>query len=37
VAGTQRRTFLAYAGGAPAYRKRCYEVAAKGDEGFALA
>jgi cyclohexanone monooxygenase len=37
VAGKQRRTFLAYAGGAPAYRKRCDEVAAKDYEGFALA
>ena len=37
VPGKQTRTFLAYAGGAPAYRKRCDEVAAKGYEGFALA
>jgi len=37
VAGKQRRTFLAYAGGAPAHRKRCDEVAAMGCEGFALA
>jgi hypothetical protein len=37
VAGKQPRTFLAYADGAPAYRKRCDEVAAMGYEGFALA
>ena len=36
VPGKETRTFLAYAGGAPAYRKRCDEVAAKGYEGFAL-
>ena len=36
VAGKQPRTFLAYAGGAPAYRTRCDEVAAMGYEGFAL-
>ena len=36
VPGKQKRTFLAYAGGAPAYRKRCDEVAAKGYEGFVL-
>ena len=36
VPGKQTRTFLAYAGGAPAYRKRCDEVAARGYEGFVL-
>jgi cation diffusion facilitator CzcD-associated flavoprotein CzcO len=36
VPGKQKRTFLVYAGGAPAYRKRCDEVAAKGYEGFVL-
>ena len=36
VSGKQTRTFLLYAGGAPAYRKRCDEVAAKGYEGFVL-
>jgi cation diffusion facilitator CzcD-associated flavoprotein CzcO len=36
VAGKDTRTFLLYAGGAPAYRKRCDEVAAKGYEGFVL-
>ena len=37
MAGKQPRTFLAYAGGAPAYRTRCDEVAAMVYEGFALA
>ncbi len=36
VEGKQERTVLVYAGGAPAYRKRCDEVAAKGYEGFVL-
>jgi cation diffusion facilitator CzcD-associated flavoprotein CzcO len=31
-----RRTFMAYAGGAPNYRQRCEEVAANGYEGFEL-
>jgi cation diffusion facilitator CzcD-associated flavoprotein CzcO len=34
VAGRQKRTFVAYAGGAPKYRQRCDEVAARGYEGF---
>ena len=37
VAGHQKRTFVAYAGGAPKYRQRCDEVAARGYEGFELA
>jgi len=36
VGGKQKRTVLVYAGGAPAYRKRCDEVAGKGYEGFAF-
>ncbi len=32
----KKRTFLAYLGGAPAYRARCDEIAAKGYEGFVL-
>jgi len=32
----KRRGFLAYFGGAPAYRQRCDESAAKGYEGFVL-
>ena len=36
VPGKDKRTFLVYAGGAPGYRKRCDEVAAKGYEGFLL-
>jgi cation diffusion facilitator CzcD-associated flavoprotein CzcO len=36
VPGKHTRTFLVYAGGAPAYRKRCDEVAARGYEGFVL-
>jgi cation diffusion facilitator CzcD-associated flavoprotein CzcO len=36
VPGRRTRTFMAYAGGAPAYRKRCDEVAANGYEGFLL-
>jgi hypothetical protein len=34
VAGKQKRTFIVYAGGAPKYRERCDEVAARGYEGF---
>ncbi len=30
----KKRTFLAYAGGAPAYRTKCEEEAASGYEGF---
>jgi len=37
VAGRQKRTFMAYAGGAPKYRETCDEVAARGYEGFTLA
>ncbi|MBT4042460.1 MAG: NAD(P)/FAD-dependent oxidoreductase [Rhodospirillaceae bacterium] len=36
IPGKDRRTFLLYAGGAPAYRDRCDEVSANGYEGFAL-
>jgi cation diffusion facilitator CzcD-associated flavoprotein CzcO len=36
VAGKNKRTFLLYSGGAPAYRERCDEIAAKGYPGFAL-
>lgn len=32
----KKRTFLAYAGGAPRYRERCDEVAANGYEGFVI-
>lgn len=32
----QKRTFMAYAGGAPNYRQRCEEVAANGYEGFEI-
>ncbi len=32
----KKHTFLAYAGGSPAYRARCNEIAAKGYEGFVL-
>jgi cation diffusion facilitator CzcD-associated flavoprotein CzcO len=32
--GRNKRTFLLYAGGAPSYREKCDEVAAKGYEGF---
>lgn len=32
----QKRRFLLYAGGAPAYREKCEEVAANGYEGFSL-
>ena len=34
VAGKDRRTFIVYAGGAPRYREKCDEVAAKGYAGF---
>ena len=34
--GKQKRTFLLYSGGAPAYREKCDEVAAKEYEGFLL-
>jgi cation diffusion facilitator CzcD-associated flavoprotein CzcO len=37
VPGRQKRTFMAYAGGAPKYREKCDEVAANGYEGFLLA
>jgi cation diffusion facilitator CzcD-associated flavoprotein CzcO len=37
VPGRQKRTFMAYAGGAPKYREKCDEVAARGYEGFVLA
>ncbi len=36
VPGKQKRTFLLYSGGAPAYREKCDEVAARGYEGFTL-
>jgi cation diffusion facilitator CzcD-associated flavoprotein CzcO len=36
VVGRQKRTFMAYAGGAPKYRQKCEEVVARGYEGFAL-
>ncbi len=36
VPGKDKRTFLLYAGGAPAYREKCDEVAANGYEGFLL-
>jgi cation diffusion facilitator CzcD-associated flavoprotein CzcO len=34
VPGRQKRTFMAYAGGAPKYREKCDAVAAAGYEGF---
>jgi cation diffusion facilitator CzcD-associated flavoprotein CzcO len=34
VPGKQKRTFLLYSGGAPAYREKCDEVAANGYDGF---
>jgi len=37
VPGRQKRTFMAYAGGAPKYREKCEEVAANGYDGFMLA
>jgi len=36
VAGKQKRTFIVYAGGAPKYREKCDEVAARGYEGFSF-
>ena len=36
VPGKNKRTFLLYAGGAPAYREKCDEVAANGYAGFVL-
>ncbi len=36
VEGKTKRTFLLYAGGAPAYREKCDEVAANDYEGFVL-
>jgi len=36
VPGRQKRTFMAYAGGAPKYRQKCDEIAANDYEGFAL-
>ena len=36
VPSRKKRTFMAYAGGAPTYRQRCEEVAANGYEGFEL-
>jgi hypothetical protein len=36
VAGRQKRTFVAYAGGAPKYREKCEAIAANGYEGFIL-
>lgn len=36
VPGKNKRSFLLYAGGAPAYRERCDDVAARGYEGFVL-
>ncbi len=36
LAGKDKRTFLLYAGGAPAYREKCDDVAANGYEGFVL-
>ncbi|MFP6808012.1 MAG: NAD(P)/FAD-dependent oxidoreductase [Pseudomonadales bacterium] len=36
LAHKQKRKFLLYAGGAPAYRERCDDVAANGYEGFLL-
>jgi cation diffusion facilitator CzcD-associated flavoprotein CzcO len=37
VPGRHRRTFMAYAGGAPKYRAKCDEIAASGYAGFLLA
>ncbi len=34
IAGKQKRTFIAYAGGAPRYREKCDEVTAGGYAGF---
>ena len=37
IPGRQKRMFLLYGAGAPAYRKKCEEVAARGYEGMRLA
>ena len=37
VPGRQKRTFMAYAGGAPKYREKCDQIAANDYEGFVLA
>ena len=34
IPGRQKRRFLLYAGGAPAYREKCDDVAANGYDGF---
>ena len=34
IAERRERSVMLYTGGAPAYRKQCDEVAAKGYEGF---
>jgi cation diffusion facilitator CzcD-associated flavoprotein CzcO len=36
VTGRQKRTFMAYAGGAPKYREKCDEIAANSYAGFLL-
>jgi cation diffusion facilitator CzcD-associated flavoprotein CzcO len=36
VTGRQKRTFMAYAGGAPKYREKCDEIAANAYAGFLL-
>ena len=36
VPGRQKRTFMAYAGGAPKYRETCDAVAANAYDGFVL-
>jgi len=36
IPGKQTRTFLLYAGGGPAYRARCHEVAENDYQGFAI-
>lgn len=36
VPGKNKRTFLLYTGGAPAYREKCDQVAANGYEGFSF-
>jgi len=36
IPGRQKRTFMLYAGGAPVYKEKCDEVAAKDYEGFVL-
>ena len=36
VAGKDKRTFIVYAGGAPKYREKCDEVAARGYAGFVV-